>query len=225
MLSLRPVLGGSNSSCQRVLDIGSGPGWFVWLLRMMGHEAHGMEPLSCDPSMTKVNMTQLLHIRPVDHRIQPLTRMPPPTCKYDVISAFLLCFDQTCGGLEPTKEHGWSTTDWQFWLTDVMCHFLAPGGSALLQLQPYANRSATNMLEAARRINSDASQRYQTRGKTKDVMRVRTRKHTDLQGISKRTQVDVNFHEITSLRLPPAAACAMLGQRPFAQNQKCSPGP
>ena len=83
-----------SSSPRRVLDLGSGPGWFVWVLRQKGFLADGLQPMA--HNQAPPNMTRLLGVEPVDFAIAPRTPLPRPSCRYDMVTAWLMCLDRAC---------------------------------------------------------------------------------------------------------------------------------
>lgn len=127
----------------RVLDVGSGSGWFVWALRTFGINADGLQPIG---GYRKRYMTQLLNVEPVQHLISAHTPLPRPFCRYTLVTMFLICFDD-----------GWDVEAWDYYLTDLACNFLThtPPGRALLMTQRAEAKKAkypkTTLLHAVER--------------------------------------------------------------------------
>ena len=140
----------------RVLDLGSGPGWFVWALRTAGHYADGLQPMG-SLNQAPPQLSSLLEVEPVNQSINEFTLLPPPPCRYDLVTAWLICFDRSCedgahrweGRMgQPRRE--WHTAQWQYLLTDLACHILKPHGAVAINQQAWAHRSRAGLLQAVR---------------------------------------------------------------------------
>ncbi|HEX8106125.1 MAG TPA: class I SAM-dependent methyltransferase, partial [Kofleriaceae bacterium] len=120
---------------RRILDLGSGGGYFVAVCRHLGHSCDGTEvPASRLSSATAVSYAAVraaLRIGPtIDLAIAANTPIEVPAIEprsYDLITAHKICFN---GHMRPKV---WSTPEWRFFVTDV-CRFLAPGGQLVLEL-------------------------------------------------------------------------------------------
>eukprot|EP00747_Dinoflagellata_sp_TGD_P139297 gnl/TRDRNA2_/TRDRNA2_175878_c0_seq1.p1 gnl/TRDRNA2_/TRDRNA2_175878_c0~~gnl/TRDRNA2_/TRDRNA2_175878_c0_seq1.p1 ORF type:complete len:317 (-),score=26.68 gnl/TRDRNA2_/TRDRNA2_175878_c0_seq1:29-979(-) len=137
---------GSNRSQKvpklRILDIGSGAGWFIWFLREQGYDTFGLEPLSTWASEEKKLMSRLLETRTIDHLIKPFSPLPQPleNKKYDVITSWLTKWDHV-PLKNDTKDHRimpyrpYDADEWEFLLKDIGCKQLRPGGTFFLEQQ------------------------------------------------------------------------------------------
>lgn len=131
------------ASRKRTMDLGSGPGWFTWVLQKLGHDAHGIEPLSTISTNVKRNMTEILGVPVIDHAVTPFRALPSPADgeKYDVITSWLTCFDGSCGTRQtfvkgaPGNIFMWNKEKWEFLLKDIACNQLKPDGQFVLQQQ------------------------------------------------------------------------------------------
>ena len=66
-------------------------------------------------------MTRLLGVRRVVQRIEPFRPLPDLGQKFDLITAFMICFnDHKMPGL-------WKVPEWQFFLDDLSKHLTARG--------------------------------------------------------------------------------------------------
>jgi len=157
----------------RVLDVGSGPGWFVWLARELGHQAEGLEPLSSKTSEVKAWMSRLLGVTPIDEAVQAMQTLPAACShggRFDVVTSWGTLFDLDSEALQLTEEWQagkllhlllkvpeladkwtWGFSKWAFWITDVACNLLKPHGWIILEMQLYDSfgRAARQFLEAA----------------------------------------------------------------------------
>eukprot|EP00747_Dinoflagellata_sp_TGD_P139305 gnl/TRDRNA2_/TRDRNA2_175878_c0_seq6.p1 gnl/TRDRNA2_/TRDRNA2_175878_c0~~gnl/TRDRNA2_/TRDRNA2_175878_c0_seq6.p1 ORF type:complete len:259 (-),score=13.20 gnl/TRDRNA2_/TRDRNA2_175878_c0_seq6:29-805(-) len=126
----------------RVLDLGSGAGWFTWFLRHHGYDANGMEPLTMWATKEKKIMTKILKVEPIDNYIKPFSPLPQPleNKKYDVITSWLTKWDHV-PLKNDTKDHRimpyrpYDADEWEFLLKDIGCKQLRPGGTFFLEQQ------------------------------------------------------------------------------------------
>ncbi|MFN2542225.1 MAG: class I SAM-dependent methyltransferase [Chthoniobacterales bacterium] len=111
---------------QRILDLGSGAGYFLFVNKVLGHTGVGLDvgnvPLYRE-------MFQLFGLRRVIHRIEKFKPLPDTGAQYDWITAFSISFDS------PARHGPWGIAEWDFFLQDARRH-LCPGGRIYLDLNP-----------------------------------------------------------------------------------------
>ncbi len=118
---------------QRVLDLGCGPGYFLYICRCLGHDVLGID---IDEVPMYGELTQLLEVPRVIWRIEPFVPLPD-LGQFDVITSFLTCFN------EPIGPGLWGIAEWDFFLEDIRRHVL-PNGRLWFELnrqsdgQPYS---------------------------------------------------------------------------------------
>jgi SAM-dependent methyltransferase len=112
------------SRAKRILDLGCGAGYFAYIAQLLGHDALGLD---IDDVPMFAEITQLLGVRRVIWRIQPFVPLPDLRQKFDLISAFLICFNNH------KQANLWGVPEWEFFLTDLARH-LAPRGRVWLEL-------------------------------------------------------------------------------------------
>jgi len=109
---------------KRILDLGCGAGYFLYIAQLLGHSGLGLD-------MDRVSMfreiTRLLGVHRVVQRIEAFRPLPDLGQKFNLITAFMICFnDHKMPGL-------WKVPEWEFFLGDLAKH-LTPRGRVWLEL-------------------------------------------------------------------------------------------
>jgi SAM-dependent methyltransferase len=109
---------------KRILDLGCGAGYFLHIAQLLGHKGTGLD-------MENVAMfgeiTQLLGVRRVVWRIKPFTPLPNFDERFDLITAFMICFNNH------KQPNLWGVPEWEFFLNDLD-NYLSPRGCLWLEL-------------------------------------------------------------------------------------------
>jgi len=104
----------------QILDLGCGPGYFLYLCRLFGHEALGLDP---DEEPFFRGTTEHFGVRRVVARIHPHIPLPDLRKKFDLVTGHRVCFHRI-----RRAENGewleWSSADWEFFINDVRTRFL-----------------------------------------------------------------------------------------------------
>ena len=109
---------------RRILDLGCGAGYFLYIGQLLGHSGVGLD-MDRLPMFREI--TRLLGVRRVVQRIQAFRPLPNLGEKFDVITAFMICFNNH-------KMPGlWGVPEWEFFLDNVAKH-LTPRGRVWLEL-------------------------------------------------------------------------------------------
>jgi SAM-dependent methyltransferase len=109
---------------QRILDLGCGAGYFLYICRLLGHDGTGLD---VDDVPMFAELTRLLGVRRVTSRISPFVPLPDLGERFDLITAFMICFNDH-------KQPGlWGVPEWEFFLDDLAVQ-LAPHGRVWLEL-------------------------------------------------------------------------------------------
>ena len=109
---------------KRILDLGCGAGYFLYIAQLLGHSGLGLD---IDRLSMFREITRLLGVRRVVERIQAFRSLPNLGQRFDLITAFMVCFnDHKMPGL-------WSVAEWEFFLDDLAKH-LKPRGRVWLEL-------------------------------------------------------------------------------------------
>jgi SAM-dependent methyltransferase len=109
---------------KRVLDIGCGTGYFLYICKYLGHDVLGLD-LDEEPGFTE--MVDLLGLKRKIWRIEAFQLLPDLGPKFDVIAAHMICFN----GHKSDKL--WQIPEWEFFLNDLSRH-LEPRGQICLEL-------------------------------------------------------------------------------------------
>ena len=94
----------------RILDIGTGCGYFPFVCRAHGHEVVAIDHPDRDPMYRAV--TAALGIDVIDHEVTALQSLPS-LGMFDAITAFMVTFN---GHREPPL---WGVDEWTFFLDDL----------------------------------------------------------------------------------------------------------
>jgi SAM-dependent methyltransferase len=116
---------------KRILDIGCGAGYFLYIAQMLGHSGLGLD---LDRVPMFADITSLLNVRRVIQRIQAFRPLPGLGKKFDLITAFMICFNNH------RHPNLWGVAEWKFFLDDVAKH-LAPRGRVWLELNRESDRT------------------------------------------------------------------------------------
>jgi SAM-dependent methyltransferase len=109
---------------RRILDLGCGAGYFLYIAQLMGHSGVGLD---MDRLTMFGEITRLLGVHRVVQQIHAFHPLPNFGQKFDVISAFMICYnDHKMPGL-------WGVPEWEFFLNDLAKH-LTPRGRVWLEL-------------------------------------------------------------------------------------------
>ncbi|HSV63843.1 MAG TPA: class I SAM-dependent methyltransferase [Chthoniobacterales bacterium] len=125
---------------KRVLDIGCGTGYFLYICNYLGHDVLGMD---LDETHGFTEMVDLLGVKRVIWRIEAYQPLPDLGKKFDVITAHMICFN----GHKSDKL--WKISEWEYFLDDLAANQLEPGGQVCLELnREYDNSLYTPELKA-----------------------------------------------------------------------------
>ncbi len=109
---------------KRILDLGCGAGYFLHIAQLLGHSGVGLD---MDRLAMFREITRLLGVRRVVEQIQAFRPLPNFGQNFDVITAFMICFNNH-------KMPGlWGVREWEFFLDDLAKH-LTPRGRVWLEL-------------------------------------------------------------------------------------------
>src|SRR5437588_6306916 len=113
---------------QRVLDLGCGGGFFLFILKRFGHSVLGLD---LDESSLFKELLEVFRVPRTVFRIQPFESLPNLHQQFDWITAFSIGFDRYRG-----TNLRWGSGEWELLLGDLQWR-LAPGGKEFLPLNPW----------------------------------------------------------------------------------------
>ena len=108
----------------RILDLGCGAGYFLYINKLLGHEILGLD---LDDLPMFRELIELLQIPRTIARIEAFQPLPKFDRKFDIITAYLICFNNH------KSDKLWGPAEWDYFLNDVAGH-LAPNGRLWLEL-------------------------------------------------------------------------------------------
>lgn len=117
------ALGLHKAPFRRVLDLGTGTGYFPYLTKLLGNEAVGLD-VGDIPFYDE--MIALLGVERHTCMIMPFESLPD-LGRFDLVTAFQICFNKCPNGDD------WGIEEWDFFRRDVVDHALNPGGRLMLE--------------------------------------------------------------------------------------------
>jgi len=122
----------------RILDLGSGAGYFLYVCQFLKHSGLGLD-LDDDPFFGA--MTKYFNVPRVIWRIDPGIPLPDLGEKFDLVTGHRVCFHRiTRNENDVWKE--WTPVDWEFFICDIRTRFLKPHGRLLLDFLPRPDGSS-----------------------------------------------------------------------------------
>jgi SAM-dependent methyltransferase len=118
-------LGLHRCSGKRILDLGCGGGFFLYLLKQLGHEVVGLD---VDEFPLFRELVDLFGVPRVVWAIEAFQPLPDLGGRFDYITAFATSFNRSAG-----NDDEWGVQEWDFILTDLQQH-LAPEGRMFFTL-------------------------------------------------------------------------------------------
>jgi SAM-dependent methyltransferase len=123
-------LGLLDSAPQRILDLGSGTGQFLFVCETLGHQAMGVDlPYAVQTHPEREIFEEMPPAFVVSVRREAIQSMTPLTVDgtFDLITSFMVCFNNH------KLESEWGRAEWSFFVDDMVSR-LNPGGRLALRL-------------------------------------------------------------------------------------------
>jgi len=116
----------------RILDLGCGSGFFLYICKLFGHDVVGLDR---DTNPLFRGTTEFLRVPRIIFDIDPCVPLPDIGEKFDLVTAYRICF-QRVGREQPGVWTEWGPAEWKFFLNDIRTRFQKPGGRLLLDFNP-----------------------------------------------------------------------------------------
>lgn len=113
-----------------ILDIGTGAAYFSFVCQNMGHR---VQSIDVPDNEFYTEMVRLLGVSRCEHRIESFQPLPDLGPRYDVVTAFAICFNNHA------NDELWQTPEWEFFLTDLRTNVVNPGALLYLKFNPEPN--------------------------------------------------------------------------------------
>jgi len=113
---------------QRILDLGCGGGFFLFILKQLGHDVLGLD---MDEQPLYGELVELFDVPRLVWMIKPFEPLPDLGSRFDWITAFSISFDRGVNG-----KPRWGPPEWNFLLEDLQQQHLAPAGKMYFELNP-----------------------------------------------------------------------------------------
>lgn len=114
---------GEGSRNKNILDIGTGVGYFPYICNRFGHNAMAFD--LGDYELFN-DMIEMLGVNRPVYSIAPFEPIPDQGMKFDLITAFLICFNNH------NKPGLWGIAEWEFFLYDLARNHLSESGEVFL---------------------------------------------------------------------------------------------
>jgi SAM-dependent methyltransferase len=111
----------------RVLDIGSGAGYFLFVCKHLGHRVMGLD-LDWPPMYAE--MFEMMEMPRRVWRIAPFQPLPDLGGRFDFLTGFAVCFNSH------GSDHVWGIKEWDFFLDDIETNVLSKSGEIYFELNP-----------------------------------------------------------------------------------------
>jgi SAM-dependent methyltransferase len=141
----------------RILDIGSGAGYFLYVCKSFGHQVLGFDTDS-EPLFGAT--TKLLDVPRVIGRVERQTPMPDLGGRFDLMTAHRICFHRV-GKVRDGVE--WSPADWEFFIKDVRTNLLNEPGRLLLDFNPRPDGSSFFTLQLREFFSSQGARMFRSK--------------------------------------------------------------
>ena len=111
----------------RVLDIGSGAGYFLFVCQQLGHRVMGLD---LDWPLMYAEMFEMLEMPRRVWRIEPFQPLPELGGRFDLITGFAVCFNSH------GSDEVWGIKEWEFFLDDLYQKVVSEAGEIYFELNP-----------------------------------------------------------------------------------------
>jgi SAM-dependent methyltransferase len=117
------LLGLHKSKPLRILDLGTGAGFFPYICSLYGHKVIALD-LDTVPMYNE--LCEFFRVDRRTWRVVRFDKLPDLGARFDLVTAFMITFNQH----NQTDE--WGIDEWRFMLEDLKCNQVAEGGRIFL---------------------------------------------------------------------------------------------
>ncbi|MGN8198972.1 hypothetical protein ACS8Y6_09845 [Salinisphaera sp. RV14] len=110
---------------RRILDIGTGFGYFPYICEFMEHQSAALD---IPDHRLYDRVIDALKINRTHHKVNPFEPLPAPERPYDYVTAYQLAFNR------PGTDEHWGAAEWAFFVEDVLNNQLKDGGRLHMEL-------------------------------------------------------------------------------------------
>lgn len=130
-------LGLDQSKPLDVLDIGMGPGYFLYVCQKLGHRCVGLDRPGFFPFWQ--GLRQVLGVGAVvEHTIKPKEPLPGNIGRFDLVTSYRAQFNY-----HSEEKRLWSLDEWAFFFDDLRDHVLKHDGRLALRLAKQKHKGET----------------------------------------------------------------------------------
>jgi SAM-dependent methyltransferase len=122
----------------RILDLGCGAGYFLYVCQFFGHSGIGLDT-GDDPFFGA--LINYFGLHRVITRIVPGIPLPDFAEQYDLVTAHRICFHRITR-LPNGNWNEWTPANWRFFIADIRTRLLTPKGRLLLDFNPRPDGSS-----------------------------------------------------------------------------------
>lgn len=122
----------------RILDLGCGSGFFLYICKYFGHHVVGLDR---DTNPMFRATVEFLGVPRVAADIEPAVPLPDLGQRFDLVTAYRICFQRIGQQQSDGNWKEWGPTEWDFFLNDIRTRILLPGGRILLDFNPRSDGS------------------------------------------------------------------------------------
>lgn len=112
----------------KILDIGCGPGYFIYIANYFGNYAKGLDLPSNE--IYNLLVKELSLHRDIKEIKKSESLNLEENKSFDLITAFMVCFDGH------GTNQSWKKIDWMFFIDDIQKNYLKANGRIVLGLNP-----------------------------------------------------------------------------------------
>jgi hypothetical protein len=113
-----------------ILDLGTGPAYFPLVCKYYKHEVRALD-LPNNPMYNE--LIKLFKIKRMAHRINAFEPIPAFDIKFDLITAFAICFNNHA------TDKVWGAKEWEFFISEIKANHANPTARLFLEFNMEPN--------------------------------------------------------------------------------------